>query len=66
MTRKDYAAVASAIARVRADRQAPNGGMLPLEVRHAIEEIEDALADVFARDNEKFDREKFITACMAA
>jgi hypothetical protein len=63
MTRKDYQAVADAIAKVRNDRKAPNGGLLPLEVRHTIEEIEDAIADVFARDNDRFDRDRFIQAC---
>lgn len=63
MTRKDYQAIAEAIAKVRADRRAPNGGMLPQEVRHVIEEIEDALAEVFAKDNPRFDASKFIGAC---
>lgn len=63
MTRKDYEAIAQAIAKVRADRKAPNGGLLPLEVRHTIEEIEDALAEVFAQDNYRFDRDKFLQAC---
>lgn len=65
MTRKDYQAIARAIAKVRADRQAPNGGLLPLEVRHTLEEVEDALAEVFARDNERFIKDKFVQACKA-
>ena len=65
MTRKDYEQVAQAIARVRADRKAPNGGLLPLEVRHTIEEIEDRLIQIFSDDNPRFDHEKFLRACKA-
>jgi len=63
MTRKDYQAIAEAIAKVRADRRAPNGGMLPQEVRHVIEEIEDALVKVFENDNPRFNRDRFLGAC---
>lgn len=63
MTRKDYQAIANAIAKVRADRKAPNGGLLPLEVRHTIEEIEDALVLVFESENPRFDRARFLSAC---
>lgn len=62
MTRKDYQAIAKAIAKVRADRRGGYG--LDIEARHAIEEIEDGLAAVFAADNPRFNRDKFLTACM--
>ena len=64
MTRKDYEAIARAIARVRHDWGIPNGGLIPLEVRHAIEEIEDAIAQVLKEDNPRFDRYKFLQACV--
>lgn len=64
MTRKDYQAIAAAIAKVRHDWGAPNGGLIPGEARHAIEEIEWAIAQVFAQDNPRFDRDKFLGACL--
>lgn len=63
MTRKDYEKVANVIAKVRSDWKAPHGGMLPLEVRHVIEEMEDALAEMFTADNDRFDRDRFLQAC---
>lgn len=63
MTRKDYEATAHAIAQVTKDWAAPNGGMLTRETRHLLEDIADALADVFAADNPRFDRGRFVSAC---
>lgn len=63
MTRKDYEAIAKALRKVRADRSAPNGGVLPSEVLGTIEDIEDALAGVFASDNPRFNRDRFVEAC---
>ncbi len=64
MTRKDYQRIAQAISKVRFDRAATSKGWLTLNDRHVIEEIEDALADVFAADNDRFDRVKFRDACV--
>jgi hypothetical protein len=63
MTRKDYEAIAKAINNVRNDWGAPNGGLIPTEARHAMEEIEYALAKVFGQENPRFDKDKFFMAC---
>ena len=63
MTRKDYEAIAKAINNVRNDWGAPNGARIPTEARHAMEEIECALAKVFAQENPRFDKDKFFMAC---
>jgi hypothetical protein len=64
MTRKDYEKIARAIGKVRFDRAATSKGWLTLDDRHVIEELEDALADVFAADNDRFDRVRFRDACV--
>jgi 2C-methyl-D-erythritol 2,4-cyclodiphosphate synthase len=52
MTRKDYVAIAEAIA-------------LTVESYDdvAVHAVADAIASVFASDNPRFDRGKFLTAC---
>lgn len=56
MSRKHYVAIAAMIRR-RVDADATVGG-------HSItREIAEGLADVFADDNPRFDRARFLTAC---
>lgn len=50
MTKKDYEAVASTLATVDGEAM-------------TVASIACGLADVFARDNVRFDRDRFLTAC---
>jgi len=56
MTRKHYAAIAKVIAR-------SVGNSTEMRERTAIASIVVGLADAFATDNPRFDRDKFLTAC---
>lgn len=56
MTRKDYEAVAKILSNERGNRCASR-----LE---SVLEITVALADLFEADNERFDRNKWLVACM--
>jgi len=56
ITRKDYARVASVLARF-AHLHAP------VEVGAATAAIADSLANVFALDNPRFSRDRFLAAC---
>lgn len=62
MTRKDYEAIASAMRKVRKDWNFYHG--MPRDMKDLLEELDDALADVFARDNDRFDRSRFLSACI--
>lgn len=55
MTKKDYIAIADAIKRARtgADK----------EERFAIDIVADNIADVFQKDNPRFNRQRFLEAC---
>lgn len=58
MTRKDYVAIAKAIASVRD----PNDNLDEVVTASLIAE---KIANVCAADNPRFDRERFIAACSA-
>jgi hypothetical protein len=49
MTRKDYVAIAAAIARAQLNQDC--------------QMVADCIADVMARDNPRFDRARFLKAC---
>lgn len=55
MTRKDYEAIASAIAEAR--RSMPHD-----YVQDVVDTVALHVADVLEADNERFDRERFLTA----
>lgn len=57
MHRKNYEAIASVLSNVRGERHG-NGTVAMLDVSAR-------LADLFAEDNPKFDRHRFLVACMA-
>lgn len=57
MTRKDYQAIAKIFDAEISVRKDTTPGAL------AIKSVVYGLADIFARDNPRFDREKFYTAC---
>ena len=62
-TKKHYEAVARALAEARG---AGNGGDdWASGVRYGIDEATEALADIFAADNERFDRFRFENAARA-
>lgn len=59
MTRKDYILIAAAIA---------NAGVSVTDInepqyQHGIEDTTHAIADALARDNPRFDCERFLKAC---
>lgn len=58
MTRKDYIAIAAAI-------KGPNPAPAAISETWNLcrDLIADRIADVLARDNSRFDRAKFLTAC---
>lgn len=60
MSKKDYQAIARAIHEVktRADVRPDSGALAAL-----LADTVDALSDVFATDNPRFDRERFLEAC---
>ena len=58
MTRKDYEAIARAIARSRGHWAAVDVAV------HAIEATAGQIAVTLAADNPRFDRERFLAACM--
>lgn len=64
MSRKDYVAVAAVIAdtmsTIRADVEAGNGP--DIEPDAVAMSIGHGLADIFAKDNPRFDRERFMAA----
>ena len=62
MTRKHYVAIAKAISNVRKEW---GQDALDTKTRHMVEEIEDALAQVFKADNANFDKQRFLDACKA-
>ena len=64
MTRKDYKALAKAIANAKA-REIDLGatGRDLAIVGFALESVVREIATVLAEDNPRFDRDKFITAC---
>lgn len=63
MTRKDYVAIA-AVLRKRVDRLPDQGTTLEQRVRLAeVLEIAYRIADVFQRDNPRFDEDRFLKAC---
>lgn len=71
MSRKDYEAIAKAIAEVRweATTGAPGEGEVSLRDPEVVgkliatRDVVVELVKVFANDNERFDRERFIKAC---
>ena len=62
MTRKDYQALARAFHAVRNTYDGSEGG--DDGAQEAIRRCELQLADVLARDNSRFDTERFLTACV--
>ena len=56
MTKKDFQAFADAIKELRIM-------YLDKDPVVSIEEVEEMCADIFARDNGRFDRERFYRAC---
>lgn len=60
MTRKDYVAIAAALASV--DPLDWPGDLGQRVARNAIRYCAEAIADVMARDNPRFDRERFLKA----
>lgn len=58
MTRKDFQAVTDII------RSFSKGAInYDLEGRHVLERITEEMADLFQKDNPRFDKEKFYEAC---
>jgi hypothetical protein len=59
MSRKDYVAIANAIVgQVKSLQLADNWDGID-----AVCEVTKAIADVLGADNDRFDRDKFVTAC---
>ena len=58
MTRKDYVAIAESISTFRRDWANDEAYLVASEM------IADRLANVFAKDNERFDFDKFMEACI--
>jgi hypothetical protein len=58
MTRKDYVAIADALASVMSMSQHVNE-------QETVRWVAEHLCDVFVADNARFDREKFLAACEA-
>ena len=61
LTRKDFEAVAAVLRR----QMAPTEGTFAVRTkrRETITAVAHGLADVFAADNPRFERRKFLTAC---
>lgn len=59
MSHKDYVKFASALAHARADLSDDSTGRAGLRV---IEQLEADIADIFAVDNPRFDRHRFMMA----
>lgn len=59
MTRKDYVAIAAAVARVR---EATNDGSIN-NAQDAVSHVIDELTAIFENDNPRFDAPRFIRAC---
>ena len=64
MTRKDYEAIASEIRNYLALPDLQPATMENRTRRDTVDDIIDILADVFANDNERFDRSRFVGACI--
>lgn len=62
MTRKHYEAVAAVI-RDEVDSVSDLPTVQAVIVRISLLNVADGLADVFAADNPRFDRERFLAAC---
>lgn len=66
MTRKHFVAIAEAIQAERVEAS-PYGGSIDVptadRVNEALDTVARRLADVFAADNPRFDRERFLAAC---
>ena len=58
MTRKDYVKFAEMLARVRLQAQDKH-----VEFNYGINRMQVEIADIFASDNPRFDRERFYEAC---
>lgn len=57
MTRKDYVAIAGAIAAVR-----QYSYLQTLEFQAALDQVTGAISEVLMQDNPRFDRQRFIAA----
>lgn len=57
MSRKDYVLIAEAIKRVR-DEVSANGGTVD-----AVDRVAGELSLAFAKENERFDMDRFLKAC---
>jgi hypothetical protein len=57
MTRKDFVVIASTLDRIRLDFDMDGEDTVSLRL------VAEELADALARTNDRFDREKFLTAC---
>jgi hypothetical protein len=62
MSRRDYEAVAAAL-REQVDAWPSNGGEVVEIIRAVLANTAEGLADAFEEDNERFDRERFLSAC---
>jgi hypothetical protein len=62
MTRKDYVKFAELV-RVAKHRYNPAGTKLDDACLHVVDFFETEMADLFARDNARFDRQRFAIAC---
>jgi len=60
MTRKDYVAIAEAIAFARSTLPSPQRRG---DIGRAVQTVVDAIAKTLADDNPRFDRERFLQAC---
>jgi len=67
MTKKDYIALAAALARLNAKAQAEvrNNGAFALLYLGGVQDATDAIADACAADNPRFNRGAFLAACTA-
>lgn len=63
MTRKDYVAVARALATTKPEISVMLHGDSYEKVKTARQDIIDRIADVFAADNPRFNRKRFYSAC---
>jgi hypothetical protein len=63
MTRKDYIAIAAAIKGIGDSTPTPPYYITPDTRESVLATVADALADVMATDNARFNRKRFFAAC---
>ena len=64
MTRKDYETIAREIRDYLSNPELQPATMENRTRRDTVDDIIDILADVFANDNDRFDRSRFVGACI--